>query len=63
MPKTKTAVPITRAGFMIRLPESYRRGVASLATRNRRLLVSEVLIALDERFDREGVPIPEKSGK
>ncbi len=64
MPKAKTpAKSAARTGFMIRLPEQYRAGVAGLATRNRRLLLSEVLIALDERFEREGVPIPARSGK
>jgi hypothetical protein len=43
-----------RPRFTIRLPEAYRTAVRALSKANRRTITEEVMIALDERLEREG---------
>lgn len=47
------------SGFLVRLPQAWRGAIGDLAGRNRRPMTAEILIALEERFAKLGLPIPD----
>lgn len=62
MPPKKKPKDRHRSGFMVRLPEDHKTALTELTGKTRRAITTEVQIALEDHYKKEGVKFPPGSG-